>query len=294
MEPYPLGWLEEEEHQHTEHLAPFTVPEFLCSAPASIPDTLDVPFLQRTQGYTPFCHGFMRRFVEVCLAWLATNGQVYNFSPYYAAVGDMIMDGNASRPVGASIGGSLRASLSFGSAEEQYQSWPAIFNTENYARGYNGKLLAPAQDNAKMHHMQSVVPGVRSYDDMDKALSSGACCMGYGLTWTTGFDALRGVTTADHVPGGTVRGGHAQAAFGWITKAGERWYYNHNSHDGWGVRNRIAYSPSMWDKILKNSRYGAFICSNIKLDDAKPIAAPGWDWLAGANFGGNTQLNLHS
>lgn len=259
-----------------------------CSTPAesTIPDNLDLEwFIQAVQGVWPFCHAFMRVGIFRILYWLATKGKVIDISEYYAAITDMKEDGDDSRPSGASIGGSLKASINFGEVLETLMPFPPLYpsgNVSNYdawcQQHYSNKISEAVKEDAKLRGIKSIVPGIRSYNDLDRALVSGRTVVGLGMDWTSGWDAVKGVDKVIHLPSGRYRGGHALMVFGWKKIEGRRWPILHNSHESWGVRRRAAVSPETWNDILQRSRYGAYAVTNIALDEPEPTHQP-WDWL---------------
>jgi len=282
MEP-ELGWLPELEEQHEVAIAEISAPAPVCSA-GDIPKELDVSwFTQQDQGLWPFCHAHMRTACLEYLYWVATRGQVTQYSRRFAAITDMRMDGDDSRPNGASIGGSMRASQKYGEALEELL--PYFGDT-----GYSNRIPENVMANADAHRIRSLAPACRSYEAMDAALTSGLVALALGFDWTTGWDDLKGAEYLDDMPRGRVRGGHALAGFGWRTRGGERWYALHNSHPQWGVARKCYLSPRVWDRLLKESRFGACLVSDLELKDALP-ARP-WDWLETANFSNGMQLSL--
>jgi hypothetical protein len=282
MEP-ELGWTPELEEQHDSAIVEMSAPAPICAA-GDIPKELDVSwFTQQDQGHWPFCHAHMRTACLEYLYWVATRGQVVQYSRRFATITNLRMDGDDSRPNGASIGGSMRASQKWGEALEE--SFPYFGDT-----GYSNHIPAKVMLEADAHRIRSLAPACRSYDAMDAALTSGLVALALGFEWSTGWDDQRGGKFLDAIPRGRVRGGHALAAFGWVTRAGERWYAMHNSHPNWGQNRKMYLAPDVWDRLLIESRFGACLVSDLELKDAPP-ARP-WDWLESANFSNGMQLNL--
>lgn len=279
-----LGWIPENEEQHAEELVNIALAygALPCSLPAesAIPaDMIPDWFLQRVQGSWGFCHAFMRTGIVRALYWLSTKGQTVDFSPYFAAITDLRMDGNDTVPGGASIGGSLRGSIKYGEALETLLPYPA-----DNAR-YSNKIPANVMEDASHRHIKSIVPGIRSYAALDAAQVSGHTAIGFGMNWYTGEDAIRGVDTIKTNPAtGRLRGGHALMFFGWKTIAGERWPLLHNSHLGWGETNkrRAFVNPKVVDAWLKNSQFGAFGVTN--LDIGEIVQNEPWDWVTASSF----------
>lgn len=285
MENEPaLGWIPENEEQHSADLVNITLAygALPCSMPAeaSIPaDMIPEWFLQRLQGSWGFCHAFMRTGIVRALYWLSTKGQTVDLSPYFAAITDLRMDGNDAVPGGASIGGSLKGSIKYGETLETLMPYPA-----DNAR-YSNKISPNVLQEAAHRHIKSIVPGIRSYAALDAAQVSGHTAIGFGMNWYTGDDAVRGVDMIKTNPStGRYRGGHALMFFGWKTIAGERWPLLHNSHLGWGEKDkRRAYvAPKVVDAWLKGSQYGAFAVTDLLLD--QPVQNASWDWVTAANF----------
>ena len=276
FDEFPLGFDETHEEVQAGQLGEMLLAELPCSAPSDIPKDMPVDwFTQQSQGSWPFCHSHMRTACAEFLYWLATKGKVVQYSRAFGAITNLRMDGNDSRPAGASISGSMRAANKYGEALEDL--FPYFKNGI-----YTNQIPASVSDNASKHRIEKVVPSCRSYDQMDAALTTGLFALALGFTWTTGWDAVRGQQFLDGIPGGRVRGGHALAGFGWLTRAGERWYCLHNSHDGWGTNMRCYLSPKTWDNLLRNSPYGANLVSDIKITDE--TVSRDWEWLAGMNF----------
>lgn len=289
-----LGWLPDKEDQHAAEIVKFSrgYGAVTCDAPnpSDIPADLDPTwFIQKVQGVWPFCHAHMRAGIVEVLYWLATKGTVQDFSRYYAAIMDMRMDGNDSEPEGASISGSLRSSVKDGDALESLFPYPQLQPNGNVdidawcKQHYSNKIDATTVQDASQRHIKSVVPGIRSYANLDAALVTGRTAIGFGMTWTTGWDAIRRVDTVKSFPQGRIRGGHALMFFGWRTIAGERWPLLHNSHDGWGIKRRAALAPAVIDRLLSNNQFGAFAVTNIELKDSNP-QPQSWDWVTAANF----------
>jgi len=290
-----LGWLPDLEKMHDEAMLAMTLADgaLPCSTPPAfaIPATLDPDwFIQAVQGVWPFCHAFMRCGIFRVLYWLTTKGQQIDVSEYYAAITDMMMDGDASQASGASIAGSLRASIKYGEAGEKTLPYPNSNVPSNmsidafYRKNYSSKLPTVAVEDAKQRHIKSIVPNIRTYKDLDNALVSGRTAVGFGMDWYTGWDQLKDIDTLNYVPSGRFRGGHALMFFGWRTINGVRYPLMHNSHEGWGKRRRIAIHPNVVQTILQNSKYGALAVTNIDVAE-KEVKAQPWDWLNDiANF----------
>ncbi len=273
----PLGWDPDKEDLHTAALAEFSVPALVCDAPVSIPDTLEIPgYRQDMQGAWPFCHAHMRTMCSEILTWMATKGELRHYSRKFAAITDMRQDGNDRRPAGASIGGSMRAALNYGECLET--DFPYYVQGENYSNVIPAELLTRA---AKTH-IRTLVPGIRSFEDFDRAMVTGNVTCGFGIDWTTGWSGLRGVEYLTYMPGGNFLGGHALGFFGWRTRGGERHYAMYNSHPGWGADTRIFVAPAVIDKICRTTRYGLLLASDMNL--AEPVKPRGWDWIDSANF----------
>ena len=276
----PLGWDFDKEERHAEAIAQMSVTELKCEAPASIPDSLEIPgFLQQGQGSWPFCHSHMRTGCEETLAWLVTRGTLKQYSRKFGAITDMRMDGNDRQAAGASIGGSMRAAVKYGAVDE------ALFPYYKQGERYSNHIPSEIMEKAARSNIKTLVPSVRSYDQFDAAMVTGLVTSAIGIDWTSGWSNLRGVELLQNYPGGGFLGGHALFFFGWITRGGERWYWLHTSHPGWGAGEtmRLACAPSVIAKICKTSRYGIYLASDMELDD-EPVKPRGWDWLDTAQF----------
>lgn len=279
---FGLGWRKDEEPKHENFVASVSVSvgDLPCAAAseADIPNDM-IPdwFTQNNQGSWPFCHAHMRTGMEECLAWLETKGTVYQFSRAFAAIMDMRMDGDDRYPEGASIGGSLKSAIRDGAAMEPLLPY---FPTGKYSN----KVPETVKADALTRRIHSLIPNIRSYSALDKILTSGRGAVGFGMDWTTGWAAFRGVDQVAKMPGGRVLGGHALFFFGWKKIAGERWPFLHNSHAGWGVHMRTAVAPRVIDYILQNSRYGAYGATNIVMNDPSDKIVQPWDWITTANF----------
>lgn len=293
---FGLGWKPELEGLHAEAIAAnaLSTGSLLCSLSESeIPANLDPTwFVQKNQGCWPFCHAHMREGIVKVLYWLSTKGQVQDFSRYYAAITDMRMDGNDSQPEGASIGGSLNASIKYGEPLESLMPYPPLqpdnpgpgFNYDRWcAQHYSNKIAEGVQEDANQRHIKSLVPGIRSYSQLMNALTSGRTAIGIGITWTSGWAQIRGVDVVHHLPSGRILGGHALFLFGWRTIGGEKYPLMHNSHDGWGINRRAALSPSCIDDMLNRNGFGCIAATNIELTEKVPQAQP-WDWITPDSF----------
>lgn len=284
----PLGWEPDQEPQHDAFVQSVSLSGLPASA-GDIPLNLDFPnWMQDNQGMYPLCHAHMSTGCAELLAGLESNGQFPQYSRFATAIWDLIMDGGDARaPAGASIGGSLKTGIKNGYADEKLM--PYLSDTVHWTNGIHEEV----KQNAALHHYDSVVPGIRDYRSLDAALTSGRCVVGFGLYWTTGWDAVQNTDTLSYMPGGRVRGGHAILAAGWKTVGGDRWPMIHNSHATWGVRRRCAVAPKVWDRILdpRSSPFGAFAITNIKLDDANPQPLDWASWLNAQQFtsGGEVQ-----
>ena len=297
MEPNPslyLGWSPDLESQHSSDIAALSLADgsLPCSslAPSDTPLNLDPSwFIQKNQGCWPFCHAHMRNGIVRLLYWLTTKGKQEEFSRYYAAITDLRMDGNDSEPAGASIGGSLKASIKYGEALEAEMPYPPLWPnppvngpdaTDAWCRrNYTNKLPESATQDSMSRHIQSIVPNIRTYKDLDAALTSGRTAVGFGMNWTTGWAGVRSVDTVKYFPSGRVLGGHALLFFGWRTILGRRYPIMHNSHDGWGINRRAAIAPEVCDQILSQSQFGAFAVTNIAIEEKDAAQAQPWDWL---------------
>jgi hypothetical protein len=264
----PLGWDFDKEDRHKAEIAAMSVTELKCEAPASIPDSLEIPnFLQQGQGSWPFCHSHMRTGCEETLTFLATEGTVLpQYSRKFGAITDMRMDGDDRRATGASIGGSMRAAVKYGAVDE------ALFPYYRQGEGYSNRIPQEILDQAVKSKIKTLVPNVRSFEQFDAAMVTGLVTSGIGIDWTSGWSNLRGVEFVENYPGGGFLGGHALFFFGWKTRGGERWHTLHNSHPGWGKGStmRIHISPRVIDRICKTSRYGVIMASDMELQNYTP------------------------
>lgn len=259
-----FGWEPENEEQHTTAVASYQA-RAICSAPDVIPDTFDFTWIQRDQRRRPFCHAHMRGGMEEVLCLLGTRKQV-QFSRYFDAITDMRMDGNDSRPAGASISGSLRGAIKFGSCLNNLM--PYLKDNE----GYSNRISTECMADAAHHHIASITTQIRSYDQWKALAITGRYVLGFGLDWTEGLAALSGVRQWNNQPlGGSVLGGHAvMSTPRWITVNGDKWFPLDNSHYQWGRDMKCFMPPKFWDRILGNSRFGAWAASDITLDDISP------------------------
>lgn len=285
---YSYGWNPDLESQHDAEIAKVSTGFGVlnCAAPAAeaIPLNLEIDwFTQDDQGAWPFCHAHMRAGIEEVLYWLTTKGKVKQASRLYDAITDMRMDGNDSSPEGASIGGSLRAAIKDGWCEETILPYPPLYPQDGIGRHYSNKIPETATEDSKHRHIKSIVPGIRTYKDVDAALVSGRTAVGFGMNWLSGWGQIRGVGTVNSTPSGRNLGGHALFFFGWRTISGLRYPILHNSHNGWGIKRRAAIHPHVVDDILAHSQFGAFAVTNIEIDDPIPQPQP-WDWLTSGNF----------
>jgi hypothetical protein len=148
---------------------------------------------------------------------------------------------------------------------------------------YSNQISETVSEDAKKRHLKSIVPNIRSYDALDRALVSGRTAIGFGIDWNSGWAGLRGVDKCSTFPSGRFFGGHALMFFGWRTFGGERWPLMHNSHEGWGQKRRVAIAPRTVDWMLKNSRYGAVAATDVELNEPIPEARD-WDWVTADNF----------
>lgn len=273
----PLGWDPDKEAMHTEALAAMSVPALICEAPSSVPDTLDIPgYRQDMQGSWPFCHAHMRTMCSEVLTWMATRGEWRQYSRKFAAITDMRQDGNDSRATGASIGGSMRAAAQYGECLET--DFPYYKAGERYSNVIPAEILARAAKS----RIRTLVPGIRSFDEFDRAMITGNVVCGFGIDWTSGWAGLRGTEYLTNMPGGSRLGGHALVFFGWRTRGGERYYGMYNSHPGWGVDTRLFVAPAVIDRICRTTQYGLQLASDMNL--AEPVKPRGWDWIDSANF----------
>lgn len=118
------------------------------------------------------------------------------------------------------------------------------------------------------------VGDIRTVQDLDNWLTSGAGWVVSGWLWTTGWSGLGGAEFLEWMPGGRALGGHALAIGGWITRAGERWYGIHNSHGAeWGKNGRVWCSPHVMDSLIRGSQFGFKGISDM----ASPVPRP-MDW----------------
>lgn len=259
-----FGWEPEQEQQHQLAVATLA-PRATCAAPDVVPDIFDFPWVQRDQRRRPFCHAFMRGGMEEVLCLLGTRKAI-QFSRYFDAITNMRMDGNDSRPTGASISGSLRAAIRYGSPLDRLK--PYLEDDEAYSNRITAECLADATH----HHISSITTQIRSYDQWKALAITGRYVLGFGLDWTQGLASLQGQRQfGNQSLGGAILGGHAvMSTPRWITVNGDKWFPLDNSHSRWGVGMRCFMPPKFWDRILGNSRFGAWAASDITLDDISP------------------------
>lgn len=264
---YSYGWKPEFEDRHD--VTAITSDARCSASDAPIPEEYDIPsWVQDDQRARPFCHAHMRTGAEELLAFLAT-GDLISYSRYFAAITNMRMDGDDRFEEGASIKGSCLSAIKDGACLESLK--PYLKDNERYSNRIDPEVVK----NAKLHHIKSMTKSIRSYDEMDSLMITGRYVIAFGLDWTQELAAIRGVDVHDAAPGRSgILGGHAVLAFGWTTRKGSRYHKLHNSHDGFGVKRRVAMSPKWWDVTLKNSRFGAFGLSDIALDDFTPVPRP--------------------
>lgn len=265
-----------------QNVASITHPVICTGAADGIPAAYDVPpdqWTQDDQGGWPFCHAHMRTGAEELLAWKLT-GKAPSYSRYYAAITDMRQDGDDSKPEGASIKGSMIAATRTGCALESTKAYPALWAPSGQNQGrwmnsvYSNTIGSETQASAKLHHIKSLSPAIRSYDQMKAMAISGRYVFAFGLYWTESLSSLQKVSVCtDSRSSGSVLGGHAVLSFGWITKNGDLWFKLQNSHFGWGVDRRVAFSPKWWDSTLRLTQFGMFGISDIALDDYNPQPA---------------------
>lgn len=259
-----FGWEPELEVQHFSAVTSLEAAA-VCQSAGTVPAKFDFTWVQRGQRRRPFCHAHMSGGMAEVLCLLSTAKQV-QFSRYYSAITDMRMDGNDSRPAGASIGGSLRARIKFGDCLDRLK--PYLSDNEQYSN----KISDVCTDDATHHHIKSLTSQIRSYDQWKALAITGRYVLGFGLDWTEGLAALKGVGQYCNQPlGGQVLGGHAvMSTPRWITVNGDLWFPLDNSHDGWGMQMKCYMPPKFWDRILSGSRFGAWASSDIALDDMAP------------------------
>lgn len=265
---YSYGWKPENEHLHDLSDITHSV---ACSVDPGekVPDNLDLPWMQDDQLGWPFCHAHMRSGAEEILAGLQMdNGKFPSYSRYFAAITDMREDGDDRSPEGASISGSIRAAIRWGDPNEDLFPYPPYD-----PRRYSNQIPASVVAAAKAHKLKSVSPRVQSYDQMIGMAKSQRYVFLIGLFWTEGMAALRGVETSQGTSpfSGGVLGGHAVLSFGWKKVGGDLWPILHNSHNGWGVRRRVALSPKFWDRVLQDPTFGVWGASDIELTDFTPV-----------------------
>lgn len=259
-----FGWEPKQEHQHNSAVASFQA-KAVCDVPSSVPDTFDFVWKQRNQRRRPFCHAHMRGCVEEVLCLLATK-QSLQFSRYYAAITDLRMDGDDRHAAGASISGSLRSAIHDGACLDSIK--PYIADDAQYSPNISDLAVADATH----RHVKSLTSQIRSYDQWKALALTGRYVLGFGLDWTEGLAALRGIRQyAGSSLGGAILGGHAVASTPrWITVKGDKWFPIDNSHDGWGVDMKCFMPPKWWDRILSTSRFGGWASSDIAIDDMAP------------------------
>jgi hypothetical protein len=262
-----LGWNEADEAQHSAALAKLHAPLSVSAPPATaIPDTLDTSwFREEDQGAFNSCCGNANAGMGEYLHWIGTGGQVLQFSRRWMYIETKRLDGSLAADNGATISGGMLAANRVGYAlEDLVPYWKP---GERYSPDIPGE--AKARLDAATRKLRSVVD-LRSYDDLDRWLTSGAGGVLLGIDWTTGQQDFR-APLMDAEPGGRVVGGHALWIGGWVTRGGERWPYLHNSHRGWGIRSRTAVNPRIIDKWCRTSRFGVKGGSDLTVPVARTV-----------------------
>lgn len=268
-----LGWDEFLEAMHADELAKLHAP-LTVSAPASkdIPDTLDTSwFREEDQGPRNTCCGNANAGLGEYLHWVGTGGEVLQFSRRWMYVRTKIRDfntgmgGSPEVDNGASISGGMLVAAHEGYALESLV--PYWKPNERYSTAIPNAEAA-AKD-AATRKLRSVVD-LKSYDDVDRWLTSGAGGVLLGIDWTTGQLDFRS-PFMEFEPGGRSEGGHALWLGGWVTRGGERWPFMHNSHKFWGIRSRAAINPRIIDKWCRTSRFGVKGGSDLTVPAARTI-----------------------
>lgn len=262
-----LGWDESLEQQHAADLAKLHAP-LAVSAPAAgdIPDALDTSwFREEDQGAFNSCCGNANAGLGEYLHWIGTSGDVQQFSRRWMYVRTKHRDGTPGVDNGASISGGMLVAAEEGYALESLV--PYWKPGERYSPVIPNAVVA--QRDAATRKLRSVVD-LRSYDELDRWLTSGAGGVLIGIDWTTGQSDFRS-PFMEFEPGGRSVGGHALWLGGWVTRGGERWPYMHNSHRGWGIRCRAAINPKIVDKWCRTSRFGVKGGSDMTVPETRTI-----------------------
>jgi hypothetical protein len=262
-----LGWNEELEAMHAEQLAKLRVP-LKVSTPVSadIPDELDTSwFKPEDQGPFNSCCGNANAGLGEYLWFLQTKGEVLQFSRRWMYVQTKKRDKSVNVDDGASISGGMLVAAEDGYALEQLV--PYWRSGERYSPVIPNEL--EARRDASERRLRSVTD-IKTYDDMDRWLTSGAGGVLIGIDWVEGQLQFKSAFM-DREPGGRSVGGHALWLGGWTTRGGERWPFMHNSHRGWGVNQRTAVNPKIIDKWCRNNRFGVKGGSDMTIPQTRTV-----------------------
>lgn len=267
-----LGWLRDDEHLHASQLMAITQPLTVCAPPASqIPASFDPSFLKvENQGQTNTCSAHAVTTAAEGCYYIATRGQGQQFSRRAAYAWAKEVDySSPNQDGGATISAVALVAQRIGFCTESLVPW---YPGGRYVRGVPNEMQA--KDEAAKRKCGSLAD-LRTYDQLDQWLTSGAGWVVAGIDWTSGWAALLGADSIATMPGGMILGGHAICFGGWATRAGERWPYLINSHgEQWGQRGKILVSPRVVDTLVRNSRFGFKGLSDLSVPEARE-----WDWL---------------
>lgn len=257
----------------------------LTSAPVNVPAEFSIPgFKSDDQGQRNFCHAHASTSVAEGCHYLATH-RLRQFSRRFAGILNMRRDGSDASDRGASIESSAMVLKETGSAPEELL---AYFSAGERYTNHIPKQCFVAADDFKC----GGVFRARSYDEFDRGVALAGLGFGlFGTDWSDRWANVRTEQFGKEVLGGG--GGHALSNVRWKTFGGERWYGVDNSHSGWGIDGKMfAFaSPSLIDWLCRNSIYGVFVVSDMKVERDAPVKPRNWDWLKDANFSsGGVQL----
>lgn len=216
------------------------------------------------QGPIGSCTGNARTTAAEILHWLATGGDIVQFSRMFAYLTAQKIDG-ITGDNGATIDGSAQAGRDVGNCLE---------TTFAYPRQYVGPNSIPAAAYTEgLDHQERQHAIVTEYGQLFDYLASGAWAVFWGIVWDASMANAWGKPLIDSV-GGKRYGAHAIALTGYTKrKIGSRnCIIQSNSHGpDWGVGGHAELSPRIVDYYLGHRQTVCIAISDMEVPAPRSV-----------------------
>lgn len=237
------------ELENTQQLARITSPFSVMSGLdfSQLPEEVDPRSWLRieNQGSMGSCQGHAQSTCGEVAYYIASGGEVIQFSPLFAYYATQKLDGLQGADRGSTISGGARVGMELGFCPLEVMPYPNPVK-------YNWQLPQKALDAAKDFKIAQAID-IDSYDSMIKFLGAGLGAVEIGILWSDRYMTPNSDgCIEDYAESG---GGHAVTLAGYSKRRardGRKYGILVNSWDlRWGVKGTAEVSPNALDKMFR-------------------------------------------